>query len=55
MKKFGHAPDEVQVLPGLNPIVASTMIEAEEELDKLRTIIDAYRGERNFGDYFGLC
>jgi len=55
MKIFGYAPDELKVLPGLSPIVAWTMIEAEEKLDKLRTIIDAYRGERNFGDYFGLC
>jgi len=40
MEKFGRAPEDLKILPGLSPIVASTMSEAEEKLDEMQQMID---------------
>jgi alkanesulfonate monooxygenase SsuD/methylene tetrahydromethanopterin reductase-like flavin-dependent oxidoreductase (luciferase family) len=40
MEKFGHSPDDLKVLPGLSPVVAATMSEAEEEIDEMQLMID---------------
>ncbi|MBT3991928.1 MAG: LLM class flavin-dependent oxidoreductase [Rhodospirillaceae bacterium] len=39
-EKFGRTPDDVKVLPGLSPVVASTMSEAEEKFDEMQSMID---------------
>jgi N-acetyl-S-(2-succino)cysteine monooxygenase len=40
MEKFGRNPDDLKVLPGLSPIVAPTMSEAEEKFDEMQAMID---------------
>ncbi|MBT7265859.1 MAG: LLM class flavin-dependent oxidoreductase [Rhodospirillaceae bacterium] len=40
MEKFGRSPDDLKVLPGLSPVVASTMSEAEEKFDEMQAMID---------------
>jgi len=40
MAKYGRAPDEVRILPGLQPIVGRTMAEAEERYEELRALVD---------------
>ncbi len=40
MEKFGRNPDDLKVLPGLSPVVAPTMSEAEEKLEEMQKMID---------------
>jgi N-acetyl-S-(2-succino)cysteine monooxygenase len=40
MEKFGRSSDDLKVLPGLSPVVAPTMSEAEEKLGEMQTMID---------------
>ena len=39
MAKFGRAPDQLKVMPGLNPIVGRTEAEAEEKHQYLQSLI----------------
>jgi FMN-dependent oxidoreductase (nitrilotriacetate monooxygenase family) len=40
MEKYGRAPDEMRILPGLQPIVGRTMAEAQEKYEELRALVD---------------
>ena len=40
MEKYGRRPDEIRVLPGLQPIVGRTMSEAQERYEELRALVD---------------
>ena len=39
MAKFGRAPDQLKIMPGLNPIVGRTLAEAKEKHDYLQSLI----------------
>src|SRR4051812_12350553 len=40
MAKYGRGPDEMRILPGLQPIVGRTMAEAQEKYEELRAPVD---------------
>jgi FMN-dependent oxidoreductase (nitrilotriacetate monooxygenase family) len=40
MAKYGRGPDEVRIMPGLQPIVGRTMAEAQEKYEELRALVD---------------
>jgi FMN-dependent oxidoreductase (nitrilotriacetate monooxygenase family) len=40
MEKYGRAPNEMRILPGLQPIVGRTMAEAQEKYEELRALVD---------------
>ena len=40
MAKHGRGPDEVRIMPGLQPIVGRTMAEAQEKYEELRALVD---------------
>ena len=40
MAKYGRGPDEMRILPGLQPIVGRTMAEAQEKYEELRALVD---------------
>ncbi|HTR86383.1 MAG TPA: LLM class flavin-dependent oxidoreductase [Reyranella sp.] len=40
MAKYGRGPDEIRVMPGLQPIVGRTMSEAQERYEELRALVD---------------
>ena len=40
MAKYGRGPDEMRIMPGLQPIVGRTMAEAQEKYEELRALVD---------------
>ena len=40
MAKHGRGPDEMRIMPGLQPIVGRTMAEAQEKYEELRALVD---------------
>jgi FMN-dependent oxidoreductase (nitrilotriacetate monooxygenase family) len=40
MAKYGRGPDEMRILPGLQPIVGRTMAEAQQRYEELRALVD---------------
>ena len=40
MAKYGRGPDEVRIMPGLQPIVGRTVAEAQEKYEELRALVD---------------
>jgi FMN-dependent oxidoreductase (nitrilotriacetate monooxygenase family) len=39
MAKYGRSPDDLKIMPGLNPIVGRTEAEAEEKYERLQSLI----------------
>ncbi len=40
MEKYGRRPEEIRVFPGIQPIVAETMSEAQDYYEELRALVD---------------
>jgi FMN-dependent oxidoreductase (nitrilotriacetate monooxygenase family) len=53
MEKFGRAPEDLKVLPGLSPVVAPTMSEAEEKLQEMQEMIDPVVAQAILGTVLG--
>ena len=53
MEKFGRDPDFLKVLPGLSPIVGSTINEAEEKFDEIQSMIDPIVAREILGTVLG--
>ena len=53
MERFGRDPDSLKVLPGLSPIVGSTINEAEEKFDEIQSMIDPIVAREILGTVLG--
>lgn len=53
MERFGRDPDSLKVLPGISPIVGSTINEAEEKFDEIQSMIDPIVAREILGTVLG--
>jgi N-acetyl-S-(2-succino)cysteine monooxygenase len=54
LKKYGRTPDQLQVLPGLSPVVADTEAEARDIEEELNALIDMKRAIRQMSERFDV-